>query len=170
MDFARDGFRPEVEELDPALLPPLLVAWDPRAAAPSGRTHAELRARAARDPAGVRAGMARLAGHARAARAALVAGDHRAFAAAVDASFDARAALVDHAPAHLAMIAAVRDAGGAANSTGSGGAVVGVVPDPERRGDVLAQLEDLGCGTLRVAPGETEPPIPTGRAGTAPRG
>jgi hypothetical protein len=140
-----------VDGLDPALLPPLLVAWDPRAAAPSGRTHAGLRARAARDPA-VRAGMARLAGHARAARDALAAGDHGAFAAAVDASFDARAALVDHAPAHLAMIAAVRDGGGAANSTGSGGAVVGVVPDPGRRADVLARLAAQGCGTLQVAP------------------
>jgi hypothetical protein len=145
-----------VDELDPGLLPPLLVAWDPRAAAPSGRTHAGLRARATRDPARVRTGMARLAGHARAARNALAAGDQSAFAAAVDASFDARAALMDHAPAHLAMIAALRDAGGAANSTGSGGAVVGVVPDPARRADVLARLEALGCGTLQVPPARTD--------------
>src|SRR5919204_555965 len=42
MDF---GGHPVYEELDPALLPPLFVAWHPDAAAPSGVAHAELRAR-----------------------------------------------------------------------------------------------------------------------------
>jgi hypothetical protein len=100
--------------------------------------------------------MARLAGHARAARDALAAGDHGAFAAAVDASFDARAALVDHAPAHLAMIAAVRDGGGAANSTGSGGAVVGVVPIPRGGRTSWRGSRALGCGTLQVPPARTD--------------
>jgi glucuronokinase len=150
MDFSAAGAPPRVEALDPAALPELLVAWHPGAAAPSGHTHAGLRERAERDRAGVDAGMRRLAGHAHAARDAIVARDPAALAAAMDASFDERARLVGHAPAHLAMIAAVRDAGGAANSTGSGGAVVGVVPDPARRAAVLARLEALGCGTLRV--------------------
>jgi len=150
MDFSRPGGEPAVEALEPASLPPLAVAWHPGAAAPSGRTHAGLRERARRDPSGVRDGMRRLAGHARAARDALAARDHAGFAAAVDASFDERARLVAHAPLHLAMIAAVRDGGGAANSTGSGGAVVGIVADPGCRAGVLARLEALGCGTLRV--------------------
>jgi len=153
MDFARDAARPDVEELDPGLLPDLLVAWHPGAAAPSGRTHAGLRERARRDPASVADGMQRLAACARAARDAVVAGDAPAFAIAMDRSFDVRAQLVAHAPAHLAMIAAVREAGGAANSTGSGGAVVGAPADPAARATALARLRALGCGTLEVRPG-----------------
>jgi len=156
MDFARDAAQPEVEELDPGLLPDLLVAWHPGAAAPSGRTHAGLRERALADPRGVAEGMGRLAGCARAARDALVARDASAFAAAMDLSFDARARLVPHAPAHLAMIAAVREAGGAANSTGSGGAVVGALADAAARATALARLRALGCGTLAARRGGSQ--------------
>jgi glucuronokinase len=156
MDFAQDAGRPAVQELAPALLPDLLVAWRASQAAPSGVTHAGLRERAAAEPALVRAAMARLAAHARAGRDALRAGDAAALRAAMDGSLDERASLVELDPRHVAMVEAFRACGGSANYTGSGGAVVGVVPDPRRRADVLARLAALGCGTLQVAPGEPD--------------
>src|SRR4051794_34718214 len=75
MDFAAGS----VEVLDPALLPPLYVAWHPEAAGPSGAIHAALRERP-----GLADAMAELAGHAARARDALLGGDHAAFARAVD--------------------------------------------------------------------------------------
>ena len=103
MDFAGD--RPQVERLDPALLPDLYLAWRADAAGTSHAVHGGLRGRA--DEPGLRAGMARLADHARAARDALLSGDRAAFAGAVDASFDERAALLELDPRrHVEMVRA----------------------------------------------------------------
>lgn len=140
MDFA--GARPQVERLDPALLPSLYLAWRPDAAEASHAVHGGLRDRAA-EPV-VRAGMARLAGHARAARDALHSGDRTAFAQALDGSFDERAALLELDPRHVAMVAAARAAGASANYAGSGGAIVGTLP-PSGLDPVARALRALGC-------------------------
>jgi glucuronokinase len=143
MDFARP--RPRIERLDPALLPPLYLAWRTDAAQSSHATHGGLRERGGEPQ--VRAAMARLAGHARAARDALVAGDHAAFARAIDGSFDERAALLDLDPRHVAMVRAARAAGASANYAGSGGAVVGTLP-LEGLGAVTRALGAIGCHVI----------------------
>jgi glucuronokinase len=140
MDFA--GARPRVERLDPALLPPLYLAWRSDAAEASHAVHGGLRDRA-REP-DVRAGMARLAGQARAARDALLGGDHHAFAGALDASYDERAALLALDPRHVAMVHAARAAGASANYAGSGGAIVGTLP-VDGIEPVVRALRALGC-------------------------
>jgi glucuronokinase len=149
MDFAAP--EPHVERLDPALLPPLYLAWRTDAAETSHVVHGGLRERAA-EPA-VRHAMARLAGHARAARDALLAGDRAGFADALDASFDEREALLALDPRHVAMVHAAREAGASANYAGSGGAIVGTLPaaGPEL---VARALTSLGCEM--IAPGIPE--------------
>ncbi len=146
MDFA--GARPRVERLDPALLPPLYLAWRSDAAEASHAVHGGLRDRA-REP-GVRAGMARLAGQARTARDALLGGDHLAFARALDASYDERAALLALDPRHVAMVHAARAAGASANYAGSGGGIVGTLPldgfEP-----VVRALRALGCEVIALS-------------------
>jgi glucuronokinase len=143
MDFG--GERPRVEHLSPALLPALYLAWRTDAAQTSHAVHGGLRERASE--ATVRAGMARLAAHARAARDALHGEDHAAFAAAVNGSYDERAALVDLDPRHVAMVDAARSTGASANYAGSGGAIVGTLPEAG-----AAPLEDalraLGCDVI----------------------
>ena len=143
MDFA--GARPRVERLDPALLPPLYLAWRADAAEASHAVHGGLRGRAG-EPA-VRAGMQRLAGHARAAAAALRRGDHAAFAAALDASFDERAAMMELDPRHTAMVRAARGAGASANYAGSGGAIAGTLP-PDGLEPVARALRTLECEVM----------------------
>jgi glucuronokinase len=143
MDFA--GARPRVERLDPALLPPLYLAWRADAAETSHAVHGGLRDRAAEPR--VRAGMARLAGHARAACEALRDGDHAAFAQALDASFDERAALLELDPRHVALVRAARAAGASANYAGSGGAIVGTLP-PAGLESVARALDALGCEVI----------------------
>src|SRR5438270_8896873 len=86
MEFS--GSRPECEQLDPTLLPPLVIGWRDAASEDSGAVHDKLRTAADAEP------RRRLAESARAARGALVACDLRAFARSVDASFDARAELM----------------------------------------------------------------------------
>ncbi|HEX6388182.1 MAG TPA: hypothetical protein VFZ89_02005 [Solirubrobacteraceae bacterium] len=118
MDFS--GADWHAERLEVAL-PPLYVAWLTDAAAPSGDWHARLLPDAAQ--------MRALAGLARSARDALIEGDHGRFAACVDGSLDARARMATLDPRHVALAEAARGLGACANFTGSGGAIVGVLPD-----------------------------------------
>jgi glucuronokinase len=143
MDFS--GALPRVERLDPALLPPLFLAWRTDAAETSHAVHGGLRERAGEPR--VRDAMRRLADHARGARDALLAADCRAFAAALDGSYDERAALLELDPRHVAMVDAARGAGASANYAGSGGAIVGTLP-PGGVEPVAAALRALGCTFL----------------------
>jgi glucuronokinase len=146
MDFAET---PRYEELDPALLPPLFVAWHPEAASPSGTTHSVLRERYDTGDPDVTATMARLADLALAAREALVAQDHAAFAACMDGSFDQRRRIMQVDPLTLTMVKAARAAGAAANSAGSGGAIVGTVPDEHAWAVIKRRLDDVGASAIR---------------------
>jgi len=138
MDFS--GAVPVYQPLDPALLPPLYLAWRADASEPSSVVHSELRARHADGDAAVRGGMRRLGEQARAARDALLDGDHAAFAQALDRSYDERAAMVALDPRHVAMVETARAHGATANYAGSGGAIVGTEPEAAWRA-----LERQGC-------------------------
>jgi glucuronokinase len=127
MDFERDAYEP----LDPALLPPLFVAWCPAAGGSSGTAHASVRARFQAGEQRVVDAMRTLARLAHEARAALIAGDREAFARALDAGYDVRASVFALDPRHEAMIAAARALGLSATYTGSGGAICGTASDPE---------------------------------------
>jgi glucuronokinase len=128
----------------------LVVAWDPTGAAPSRRLHGGLRDRhEAGDPAMVSA-VASLVHQAEAATAALESGDRVALRAAVSASCELRrelgaldertAALVDHA----------HQAGAAATSAGSGGAV-SVVPGPDGLDATLTVFAQADFPTVTIS-------------------
>jgi galactokinase/mevalonate kinase-like predicted kinase len=90
MDFggaSRDGGGGSYEELDPQLLPPMVIAWRTAPAGHSGDVQASLRERYDRGEAVVRETMAQLGAAARGARDALLAGDVAGFAACVDRTF-----------------------------------------------------------------------------------
>jgi glucuronokinase len=142
MDFANSHW--QVEELDPALLPPLFVAWRHEHATHSGDYHAELRRRHTEGDEAVHGCMKRLAQLATDARDALVAGDHAAFARCLDGSFDERAAMGPLVREHVEMIELARSNGASANYAGSGGAIVGTAPSDALR----AELERAGCTVL----------------------
>jgi glucuronokinase len=149
MDFAPGTAAPAAyERLDPALLPPLFLAWREDAGGHSGEVHAELKARHDRGDAEVVDAMNELAELARAARDALLANDAPAFAHAIDHSFQTRARIMAIEPRHAAMIDCARSLGASANNAGSGGAIVGACADERHRNDVLAALEELGCGAI----------------------
>ncbi|MGH2841454.1 MAG: hypothetical protein ACRDKY_11595, partial [Solirubrobacteraceae bacterium] len=117
--------------LDPALLPPLFIAWRPSAGTASGAVHTGVRARFERGDPGIVGAMRTLTRLAHEARGALLAGDHAAFADALDAGYDVRASTYDLDPRHTAMIEHARALGLSATYTGSGGAIVGIASDPD---------------------------------------
>jgi glucuronokinase len=140
MDFQAGVY----ERLEPALLPPLFVAWNVQAAGHSGVTHSRLRARHEQADPVVLAVMSELAELAHAARTALLAGDLHNFADCVDGSFDARRRMLTLDDRHVAMVELARALGASANYTGSGGAIVGCRRDGEGCDPVIAALRDAG--------------------------
>lgn len=135
------------EALDPALLPPLLIAWRRDAGMSSGEIHAELRARYDRCQPHMREAMTDLAQAARRARAALTGGDREGFGRSVDRTFDLRRQLMPLDPGCVEMIQAARDAGAHANYTGSGGAIVAVCRDAGHRRRVAAAVRRVGAAS-----------------------
>jgi glucuronokinase len=147
MDFGSSG-PATVRSLDPALLPPLLVAWRVDSGGHSGDVHAPLRERHASGEPAVLEAMATLARAARAGADAAARGDHQALRSTVDASFDARRSMLTLDPRHVAMIDCARGAGAAANYAGSGGAIIAVCVDAAHRARVDVALARISCETL----------------------
>ena len=147
MDFA-DESRDDFEPLDPGLLPELFIAYRDDASEPSAAVHSTLRARFdARDRVVVET-MKELAGLAHAGREALLERDHERLGRLMRANVDARSRLIRLDPRHLRMVEVADSFGAPANYTGSGGAIVGIVPDG--RGEELrTALANEGCGYLQ---------------------
>jgi glucuronokinase len=139
MEFG--GPRPHCEQLDPALLPAVVIGWREAAHEDSGAIHNRLREAPDMKP------VRRLAELAREARRALLARDLPEFARCVDWSFDARADLMALDPRHVEMIATARSCGASANYTGSGGAIVAVCRNRDHCREVEAGLRAIDCRT-----------------------
>lgn len=138
------------ERLDPALLPPLYVAFSRQAGEPTEVTHGPLRSRYDQGDKAVRAAMLKFASITDRAKDALLAADHAAFAKLVDDNFDLRASICDLSPAHVEMIETARAAGASAKFAGSGGAIVGTLPAGEDGYEKLtAAMRGIGCTVLR---------------------
>ena len=144
MDFA-EGAR--VQRVEAGSLPRLFLAYLKAGAESSAATHAPLSERGG-DPE-VAAAMAELAELAREAGRSLASGNGGALGKLMDASFDLRARMMPLDEAHVAMIETARSYGASANYTGSGGAIVGTVPEGDAWDALSLILEVQGCTVLR---------------------
>lgn len=156
MDFAREsmgqqhGFRYGVyERLDPALLPPLYVAFSAEAGEPTEVSHTPLRARFEQGESAVLAAMDRFAGLAFQARQALLQGDTARLSRLMDENFDLRRSIVPIHPSHLQMVETARSVGVSAKFAGSGGAIIGVCPDDATFAKLKQRMEEIGCQVFR---------------------
>lgn len=159
MDFAIERY----ECLDPALLPPLLLAWDPTAGGDSGLTHGGLRARFEAGEPVVHAAMIELAELARTARDALLEGDRAAFARCLDGSFEVRRRILALDERHVALIELARAQGASANYTGSGGAIIAACADPRQHERALRAFRAEGYQS--IAPAVAAPDLAPRRGG-----
>jgi len=161
MDFAQPFAEGAVQRLDPALLPPLLLAWHGVPSQSSGDVHAPVWARFQAGDRAVRATMQDLAHNAERGRAALVAGDRAGFLACVDRNLELRAQVFAIAPADRELVQLGRGLGAAAKFPGSGGAVLFACRDEAQRDAVDAACRQHGHHTLRPT---VAPPSPRLRA------
>lgn len=136
--------------LDPGLLPPLCVAWDPERGASSGVAHGDLRARFERGDRDVLDAVAALRGCAADGLDALERRDVRAFQRVVDRNFDLRASICEIAERDRRMIELARGRGAAAKFCGSGGSVVAVAREPAEIAPLVDAFGSAGFGARAV--------------------
>jgi len=155
MDFAREkmhsagGFTCGVyEPLDPALLPPLYVAYSADVCNPTEAIHNDLRARFERGEPAVLAAMARLAELTEAAREALLSGHPERLGPLMDENFDIRRSILRLPTDQVDMVERARRAGASAKFSGSGGAIVGTYPDEATLVRLRAELAPIGCRVI----------------------
>ncbi len=119
----------EYERLDPSLLPPLFVAYNPNLGEGTEVFHNDIRSRWLRKDPQVLDAMQTWAGLAEQCRELIKAGKGREIAPLLNANFDLRRQLYQISEGNIAMVEAARRVGCSAKFTGSGGAIVGTYED-----------------------------------------
>jgi glucuronokinase len=158
MDFSRDLMERHghghYEPLDPALLPPLYIAYRETLAEGTEVFHNDIRARWNRGEPAVVDAMRFWADLTLAFRDALVRGDHAALGPLIDANFDRRRSIYQISRGNIEMIETARAHGASAHFCGSGGAIAGILPDPAAFDRLAAALAPRGVRVLRptIAP------------------
>lgn len=156
MDFARESMQVcdgllcgLYEPLDPALLPPLYLAFSEDAGEPTEVMHNNLRTRYdQREPAVVDA-MSEFAQLAQDARDHLLAGRTDRISALIDRNFDLRRSICKLPTGHVEMIEAARSVGASGKFAGSGGAIIGVYESDEMFENLGRVLGKLGCRVIK---------------------
>ena len=154
MDFAQerekvvDGLRCyHYEPLDPALLPPLYLAYHESLGEPTEVFHNDIRGRFNHGEPAIVEAMRRFAGLAEEGREALLARDPKQLARVMDANFDTRRGIYNLPLWQVEMVETARRCGASAKFAGSGGAILGTYGD----GAVLDRLRQaLGAIGSRV--------------------
>jgi glucuronokinase len=147
------------EELDPALLPPLYIAYKSEVGEPTEVFHNDIRSRfLSEEPAVVQA-MQALAALAEEARAQLLEGRIERLEQLINTNFDIRRSIYTLPAAQIAMIERARNVGVSAAFAGSGGAIVGVCGDGGRFDRLRSELRSIGCVVIKpiVAERRREP-------------
>jgi glucuronokinase len=153
MDFSlelmkRQGYG-SYENLDPALLPNLYVAYRTSLSEGTEVFHSNVRERwRAGEPAVVE-GMRTWAGYAEQGREALLRRDSSALGRLINANFDLRARIYGISEGNIRMIQAARQAGATANFAGSGGAIVGTYEDEHMYQAIISAMQPLGVAVIK---------------------
>lgn len=139
----------DYRRLDPALLPPLYLAYRKDLSQVSDVAHKSLRYRFEEGDPVLLDAIAFWADLTVQFCAALERGDHAALARAIDANFDRRAETYTISEGNLRMVEAARSAGASAKFTGSGGAIIGTYRDEAMFAELESKLSGLGIEVIR---------------------
>jgi len=139
----------QYEELHPAKLPPLYVAYDPERAEVSDVPHRNLRQLFERGDPTVVSAMQRYRDLTDKGRVALMSGDWDALARIMNENFDLRKTFMNIAPENQRMVEVARSTGASAKFCGSGGAICGLYKDGRQYQQLVDALAALRCNVLR---------------------
>ncbi len=157
MDFTEQaysingGLHGDYEKLDPAVLPPLFIAYKEELAKSSGQVHNIMRYRASVEhDRKVLEAMRRKAALVDEARAQLLGGNKNALGPILTRDFDLRKSVYDITPDNLRLIEIARQLGAHAKQTGSGGAAIGTYEDEDHFTRLQDTYRENGFSTLKV--------------------
>lgn len=137
------------ESLDPALLPPVYLAYTRDRSEPTEVTHNPLRARFAQGDPEVVGAMLQFAEFAAEAREALLRHDHARLSELMDANFNLRRSICNLSPSHVRMIEVARACGASAKFSGSGGAIIGTYADEPMFARLKEKLGEINCAIVK---------------------
>ena len=153
MDFAEKHFtrmgHGSYEQLDPASLPPLYVAYTTRLSEGTEIFHNDIRGRFHRRDSDVVEAMREWAELTQQCRDLLAAGEGTKIGSLLDRNFDLRRSICEVSEGNLAMVEAARSVGASAKFTGSGGAIVGIYEGEEMFTALKARLGQLGVEVIK---------------------
>jgi glucuronokinase len=156
MDFARERMEERggylcgrYEPLDPAVLPPIYLAYSTEQSEPTEVFHNDIRGRYNRGEPAVVNAMTKFASLAAEAREALRDRDADRLARLMNENFDTRRSIYKLPAGQVAMVETARRVGASAKFAGSGGAIVGTYRDEAMYADLERELGAIGCRVLR---------------------
>ena len=161
MDFSAPWSAESFRHNDPAMLPPLLIAWNPAPGDPSGDVHDTVRERYENGEAAVVEAMSQFPRFTADGISALERGDLASFLGCMNANFDTRAMIWDLRDKDLELISIGREAGCATKFTGSGGAILCASPDLPTLERAEEAYASRALPTLRPTPAPSVTEITT---------
>lgn len=146
--FNKSGFG-RYEYLDPALLPPIYMAYKTNLRKISGKLHTSLRTRFDRGEKLVVEAMDYFANLADQARECLLNHEPHKLKDIIDANFNKRQEIMDITPPNMEMVEVARSCGASAKFAGSGGAIIGTFEDDDMYWKLVGNLSEIGAKVLR---------------------
>lgn len=137
------------EELDPALLPPVYVAYTTKLSEGTEVFHNDIRGRWNRGEREIVSAMYKWANLAQRVRDMLIEGRGREIGPLLNENFDLRRRLYKLSQGNIDMVEAARDCGASAKFTGSGGAIVGTYEDEAMFERLKAALEPMSVAVIK---------------------
>ena len=137
------------EELDPALLPNLYVAYTTKLSEGTEVFHNDIRGRWNRGEREIVSAMYQWANLAQRVRDMLLDGRGREIGPLLNENFDLRRRLYQISQGNIDMVETARDCGASAKFTGSGGAIVGTYEDEAMFENLKSALEPMSVAVIK---------------------
>ena len=145
-----DGYKCySYEHLDPALLPPIYVAYNNTLSEPTEVFHNDIRGRYNRGEEIVVNAMTKFADLAAQAREAILCQDAERLGKLMNANFDLRRTIFNLAPWQVQMVEVARACGASAKFAGSGGAIIGTYRDEKMFQELTNALGAIGSRVIK---------------------
>jgi glucuronokinase len=138
------------EPMDPALLPPLYIAYHSDLSEPTEIFHNDLRGRFACGEIKVVNAMKHLADLAKLGREALLTRDYKRLGELINENFDTRRSICTLPGWQVAMVDTARSCGASSHFTGSGGAIIGTYRDQAMFNNLSRKLTAIGSRALKL--------------------
>lgn len=133
------------ERIDPALLPPLYLAYRTALGKVSGAALSDLHARFELGDAEATETLQEIAALAAEGRQAILRQDHRALHSLINRNFDLRQKIMAISAANLALVRTARDCGASAKFAGSGGAIIGTYRNEAMLARLRTAMRNIGA-------------------------